>query len=693
MKFLYDLLGISKTPLPDEVSLESAATTTTTPSPSPFMKEITKNFLRERTRLFELIGDTTLGSDVAHPHSLIKGCVQSGKSRIIHAVCLYTTLVLDHNVVVVVRNFTDDYDQFRRGFEKFLIEYQEFVDEGIDDIDLPNVYYTGDLKRNKDGELHHHEDLLEDLSSGTNVIMALANYDQVSKLTDCFDFLDENDPGHKPLQIIIDEVDQLGHAMGDRFGPQLDHLINNKGNGVIGISVTLFQSLQDQPAVVSQHAELGSAPFADRVAQQPVALVTGRRSVQTEKFGFKTGRVYYLTPPPGYKGITDIIYHFIEPTDGNLLTDPDLDRFLETHHTHEPYSIHTNDKHPMITLIKTERLIAQQDLLFEKITKKYKDDFTVITYNGTSCKMYSSSLKKEKLVLPVCKRKGIYKNGVHTFKNTPLPYVMQYLKNNGGAQKFPRVIIISYKLVNRGINIVSEDFGWHLTHMFYRPSSSVDVTNLIQSMRLCGIYHDTIPLQCYIPKKDYENLYKGHMLQEELFERILFIKAKAENDRTLLDFVQETVVNKNKVPKCALYRNKRYVGQTTEVEGEDTGWSMKKFDSKRCGVKMLAPGKTSIKTNGGPNVVDGVNILKLQKWKNENTPILVWKMVRFLCSQNKAIDLQTFKDGVEYDGSDKMFQSNVDNGKSKKARNGKLWKCKNNYNHIEINKNIVKYIS
>jgi len=647
MNFLYDLLGMSKTPLPDDISLGSTTT--------PALKEMVVNFLRERTRLFELIEDTTLGSDADTPHSLIKGCVQSGKSRIIHAICLYTTLVHEQNVLVVVRNFTDDYDQFRRGFEKFLQEYRDFVEDGIDEVDTPNLYYAGDIKRTKEGELNHHEDLLQDLSSGTNVVVALANYDQISKLTDCFDYFDENDPGHKPLQIIIDEIDQLGHAMGDRFGPQLDHVIQNKGNGVVGISATLFQS------------------------------------IQTEKFGFKTSRVFHLTPPPGYKGITDIIYHFIEPTDGNLLNDPDLDRFLETHRTHEPYSIHTHSKHPMIGLIKTERLIAQQDLLFEKITKKYKDDYTVMTYNGTSCKMYSSNLKKERLVLPVCKRKGTYTKGVHTFKNTPLPYVIQYLKNNGGAEKFPRVIIISYKLVNRGINIVSEDFGWHLTHMFYRPSSSADVTNMIQSMRLCGIYYDTIPLQCYIPKKDYENLYKGHMLQEELFGRMLNDK----NDCLVSDFVRNEVVYKPKVPKCALYRNKRYSGKTTEVEAEDKGWPMEKFSKQRCVVKAFDPQKTSINTTGDaivPNMVDGVNILKLQKWKNENANILVWKMVRFLYSQNKTIDLQTFKDGIEYNGSDKMFQSNVDNGKSKKARNGKLWNCKNNYNHIEINKNIVKYI-
>ena len=222
--------------------------------------------------------------------------------------------------------------------------------------------------------------------------------------------------------------------------------------------------------------------------------------------------------------------------------------------------------------------------------------------------------------------------------------------------------------------------------MFYRPSSTADVTNLIQSMRLCGIYTDTIPLQCYIPKKDYENLYKGYMLQEELFSRLL---SEKNNECTLPDFLQDTVVYTEKIPKCRLYRNKRYTGKSTNVEEEDKGWSMKEFYQKRCVVKMYIPPSTK---TGKDDFVDGVNIAKLIQWKNEKSTTLVWKMISFLSVQDTAVDLHTLKDGVYYYGTDKMFQSNIDNGKSIKARNGKLWSCRKNYTEIELNKNIMKYI-
>jgi hypothetical protein len=237
----------------------------------------------------------------------------------------------------------------------------------------------------------------------------------------------------------------------------------------------------------------------------------------------------------------------------------------------------------MIMMIKTERLIAQQDVLMQIIKNQYKYNYTIITYNGTNCKLYSHSLQ-DKIILPICKKKSQYKNNIHSFNNTPLPYVLQYLKNNGGAKKFPRIIIIAYKLVGRGINIVSEDFGWHLTHMYYKPSKSTDVTTMIQSMRLCGIYNDNITLQCYIPQTDYENMYKGYMLQEDIFRQLN--EAKNE-EKELKKWLEEKKFHKEKIPKCPLYRKQKFRGIVANIEKEDKGMTMDEFNKDRCITKTL----------------------------------------------------------------------------------------------------------
>lgn len=294
MDFLYTLFGVSGT-VSDSLSLPSTASSSVI------------DFLQQKTRLFDLISHDPLTDKKTQ--CLIKGFVQSGKSRVMYALCLYMTCVLGHNVVVIVRNFMDDYDQFRRGFEKFLLEYRDFCSAGDDDsLDLPHVYYAGDVKRTKNGDLSHHEDFIGDLSTSHNVVIALANHDQLSKFNDCMDHVSNDDDisVHTPFTVIIDEIDQLGYSMGDRFAPQLEHLVSMKADAVFGISATFFEPLQ------------------------------------TNTYGFKTNRVCYLKPPPEYKGITHITYHCIEPTDGDLLKDPDLDRFLTHHCDHKPFRIHRN---------------------------------------------------------------------------------------------------------------------------------------------------------------------------------------------------------------------------------------------------------------------------------------------------------------------------------------------------------------
>lgn len=560
MNFLYGLLG--RGAIPDNSGTVSSYETASQISSNDLdPKRYVLEFLQQKTHLFDLLKDDPLNPSLSEPYdhkgiayTLIKGCVQSGKSRIIHALCLYHTGYLGSNVLVMLRNFTDDYDQFQRGFRRFLLEFEEFLEsyDTLDILEMPTIYYMGNIKRKKDNTLSRHEDMLEDISNGSNVILSLANHDQLSKLNECLDILAENNKVNFPLYVIIDEIDQIGYSLGDQFSPQFRYLVETNCEAVFGISATLFEP------------------------------------IQSRSLGFTTKNLYYLKPPADYKGVTDIQYHYIETSDKEIVEDKDLDNFLTDHKDHKPFQIKDKDEHPMIMMIKSERLIAQQDLLMAMIRTKFKTEYTVIIYNGTNCKLYSHLLKNTKIILPVCKKKGIEKDPcVHYFNNTPIPYVLQYLKNHGGATRFPRIIIIAYKLVGRGINIVSEDFGWHLTHMFYRPSKSSDITTMIQSMRLCGIYHDNIPLQCYLPQKDYENLYKGYMLQEDIFQQLGTIDSEKNEKQELVEWLKEKQFYKEKIPRCRLYKNQRFKGNITEDKEEDGGMSMAEFNKDRCITEML----------------------------------------------------------------------------------------------------------
>lgn len=145
---------------------------------------------------------------------------------------------------------------------------------------------------------------------------------------------------------------------------------------------------------------------------------------------------------------------------------------------------------------------------------------------------------------------------------------------------YPRVVLIAYQLVGRGLNIVSYDFGWHLTHMFYRPAPQTDGTTMLQSMRLCGIYRDNIRLTCFMEKKAYDNMYRAYQLQEDMFRRALMHE---DRNATVTEMMRTQHFHRHKVPRAALTsKGRRFKGNVTDREEEDEGMSLEEFAKERC---------------------------------------------------------------------------------------------------------------
>jgi hypothetical protein len=536
-------------------------------------------------------------------YSLIKGAIQSGKSAVIHKL---SKLFVDyqHNVVILVRNYTDDYEQMKKGLDNFF------------SADKPKIYFTGNFHRSKkDGTLSKHTDFCLDLPQQNCITISLAHYEHLSKLNECLD------KHSGPLTVIIDEVDQLLYSNG-LFAEQLDKLLVRAWN-VIGVSATLYESIHD-----------------DR---------------------FCSANTFVLLPPPEYKGILQIKFKEIGKIDSKIKNDlfrrdKDLYSFLKKHR----HRVVENQGHPFIALIKTERLIKNQGELLSKIIqhKKFKEAYTVLTYNGSSVTLYSKELLGKTINLP--HKKCIYpcQENVFVFKKVSVQRVLQYLKDNGNSQLFPRILIIAHGLVGRGINIVSYDFGWHLTSMFYRPHSASSIPTLLQSIRLCGIYKDDISLTCHVEKKVYENIYKGYQLQEDIFQRL----KKTQTD-SLFDWILEEKFYKEKIPTKKLCKRVDFGGLVTTNKNEDTGMSVEDFmlDQK---IESREMEHVEIKTE------------KLSKWVESNN--LLGKMLRFLYDNVDGVSIDEFKQGIDYVKNEKSWMSNICNGApggkySKELECPRLW--------------------
>lgn len=584
--------------------------------------------------------------------SMIMGYIQSGKTEILFASTLFLARLLNQNVIVILRDYTGDAEQFLFNLKTRFLEgiRGDMITAGHDIgsvTDVLRVLFAGDIVHHKDESVSDPTHIADALHGGEGVVVvALANDTQILAVNKLLDDV------HSPPFVFIDECDDLMTSTGAR-GDQIKRL-TERARHVIGVSATVFDCLHD-----------------DRLA---------------------SSRVYLLPPPTDYKGIDRFVMNTIDEipagdSTSRLDRDPDLVRLLDSNRTTVMSS--GGKPYPMITLIKNERLTADQMGLLRDIRKAYKDDYTVIVYNGKNISLYAPGLPTDgEIRLPSSHRKAKKEEPLLLFRRACVQDVLQLLKNRGGAKRFPRIVIISCEIIGRGINIVSRDFVWHLTHMFYRPSKSATVPMMMQSMRLAGRYQDNMPLSLYATEKVLTDILTGLRLQQEIVGRVV---SKADPSVTVVSMLSGESVNPHKMPKRSVFLAKtrtktKFLPKMDEIM--DNGWSMEEFMRPMAMIKMPPP----LKLVDKQELVDGVDITKLFKWKQESSETLVWKMICYLSEQSTAIDIMTFKDGVHYNGSDKMFQSNVDNGKSKKARNGKLWSCKNNYSSIEINKNIVQYI-
>jgi len=143
---------------------------------------------------------------------------------------------------------------------------------------------------------------------------------------------------------------------------------------------------------------------------------------------------------------------------------------------------------------------------------------------------------------------------------------LQKLKDEGGVNNYPNIMIFAGDLAGRCVSFVSEDYKWHLTDQRLLISSSCDEPDLIQKIRLCGVYNDDLPLRLYTTKKTIDDLRKAYLRQEEI---VTSLKDKEiENTRIFIDAME---MNKEKFTRRSMVKDHNIDFKITKVEYE-TGW-------------------------------------------------------------------------------------------------------------------------
>ena len=182
---------------------------------------------------------------------------------------------------------------------------------------------------------------------------------------------------------------------------------------------------------------------------------------------------------------------------------------------------------------------------------------------------YDLSLSHPNLLTIVYNSNGIsYYDGEMKTSRLTISKFLQYIKDN--KNKYPFILIFAGDLAGRCISFVSEDREWHLTDQRLLVSGSCDEPELIQKIRLCGVYNDNLPLRLYTPRKTIEDLQKAYLKQEEIISYLH--QHKAECVRTS---IQKMEMSKKKFTNRSMVKDKNAEINLIRVDKE-VGWDYEK---------------------------------------------------------------------------------------------------------------------
>ena len=572
----------------------------------------------------------------------IKGDTQVGKEK-------FTVMTAILHIfkgiipVIITRNITGDSNKLERGINSYFALLENHMKENNKDLPF-------ELKCIKSSKLS------KDLKT-IPLVICLGNATQLKHV---YDFIKET---KKRVLLLIDEIDHVDY--GDCETSKMIADINSISYQKIGISATVMDVVFCESSLKSKNILVLSKPDDYR--------------------GLVDILVKILEVDPNTRGINNKVNTYKEILESDLNFELFLDYFSKT----EPeYAFILNKCIPNICLIKNTRVNSNQDLIFGGIIKKYSKNIVTIVYNGNGIKMYYYGMIKIKI-----NNKNIIPK---EYADIDITSALQYLKDNGGVEKFPRIVIISGDYASRCTSFVTEDYVWHLTDMYYNPAASTPISEQIQNVgRLTGRNKGKSHLHLHCTNKVANALFYGYHFCNEIIDR-----AKEKpllddgNEVQFSESVKSIQMNKKKFPVGRKLCTKAEInrGDFNLVNNDDGGKNIEEYKYKIDVIELNEQKtklkKTETKVDGE---IDGVKIQNLKRWMRDDCSLLISRMLKFLYKENKQITFEDFKQGIDYRGSDKQFKNNVQNGRGVKVQYGFVWSCKRE--EIILNKNIRDYLN
>jgi len=406
------------------------------------------------------------------------GDVQSGKTKSMVAICA-NYLLHGKSTIFVVSDKTSHCDQLMNSFanhDKLLKEYIEKL--GFNHKVSLNVLFAKNIDSNR-----RQRTLFKDAMNGVRpaVIIALANSAQISRVNR---MIAEHCPENfRDFVVVVDEADKILYPVGESTKKQ-----DSKQSYQEAI-----EQLQEQAGKIFAVSATPYEIFVRKDSLTPANLLCIQKSKRhIGLFELRTKKLMYDTCPtsnvdkPMYEQDENFIPHYKK-----IIEDGTIDGFCGSMPS---ISLHTTTK-----FIKP--MFSTQDAMK---THPILSPITTITYTGEGVRIVSNKFGEEplKMVDGLTGKimRSTYENGAHIFNKAQIQDALQMLKTNGGVKRFPYIVIFSGNMANRGVNFVSRDFEWHCAYQYYVPSRGTTIPEMLQTLRVCGIFKDAVQPTIFAPK-------------------------------------------------------------------------------------------------------------------------------------------------------------------------------------------------
>jgi hypothetical protein len=242
-------------------------------------------------------------------------------------------------------------------------------------------------------------------------------------------------------------------------------------------------------------------------------------------------------------------------TDNLFETDEGLMDFAKMFSDQKPFTFANGVVHPHICLVNICRTKGPTVEAQARLARKFPD-MMIVVYNGDGISY-------------------AYKREMVEYKGT-ISSMLQMVKEKFEKNP-PNILIFSGDLAGRGISFTSSDFKWHLTSMRLLVANQCDEPELIQRVRLCGIYYDDVPLTLYSTSDILCDIKKAYFRQEEI---ICNLKKKKDETQLCKEFIESMSITKDKFTRRSPVKDKEGTEFHFKKVDKEVGWDLDVYLSR-----------------------------------------------------------------------------------------------------------------